>query len=204
MLHQAAPDQVIIPDLDTVRANAQNIRTAFKNRAFTTGSATVPTSPTNSMSLIVAAALLNVKAGGIFDAKVAFSITGLTAADTMTVTIQTQTVASGIVLSNATKVGPGMGAAANGAFVSNAVGGITVAGGGGTLTQFSSGAQVLPTGGTTFEFAWDAVIQNSISATTETGFTLGNQILLTVATNSAHQAAGTFAGMAISLVEQPA
>ena len=197
---QAQPDQVIIPDLDTVRASAQNIRTAFKNRAFFSSSVTLPTQTTAGMNLTLATCLLNVKASGIFQAGFDYAFTGGSNAATFDFQVQTQTVASGLTQSAAgTKVGPGMGAATNGAFYANAAGGIVITGGGGTLLQYDTGSQTLLTGILAATGSWTSIIQNSITATTETPFTIGSQILLQILLNTS--AAITFRGFSIWLNE---
>jgi hypothetical protein len=177
---------------------------AGRNRAFSTGSATAPTGVTNAMALIIGAALLNVRGSGIFHGAVTLSLTGITATDTILIQIGSQTVASGMTLSNNTKVGPGTGAATNGAFVSSMAAGIVVAGGGGALVQYSSGTQVAGTAATTLDFAWSNTFQNSISSTAaENPFASTTQILLTVTITATHSATQVYSGFAIDLVEMP-
>jgi len=180
-------EKLIAERTSGIRAGVANIRGSFRNRAFANmnpGNAGLPTAPTDASLIIVGAALLNVLGSGIFQASVDFTLTGVTATDTLVIDVGTQTVASGLTLSAAgTKVGPGNGAAANGVYTSNAAGGIVVTGGGGALIQYGSGTYVFGGGATTSTFGWSGVIMNSVTATTETPFTRGNQILLTLSLN---------------------
>lgn len=198
-------DNVIIPELDYTQMQAQRINSALKNRAFSNATATagvLPTQTTAGMNLILATCLLTVRASGIFQAGFEMAITGGTATATIDASVQSQTVASGLTQSAAAvKVGPGAGVATNGAFSSNAAGGIIITGGGGSLLQYDTGSQVLGTAATTVTIGWSGVIHNSVTLTAETPFAFGNQILLALLLNTS--AAVTFRGFSIWLVEQP-
>ena len=183
----------------------------MRNRAFSTGSATAPTGVTNSTALILGACKLVVRGSGIFRASYSLSLTSVTAADTIAISIGTQTAASGIIsLSNVTKVGPGFTFGTSvlstsiGAFVSNAVGGVLVGSGTGALVQYASGTQVVGTGATTFDFGWSNTIQNSITGTAaEVPFTVGNDIVTTFTITATHSATQVYTGFAMDLEELP-
>ena len=183
----------------------------MRNRAFSTGSATAPTGVTNATALILGACKLVVRGSGIFRASYTLSLTGVTATDTIAISIGTQTAAGGIItLTNVAKVGPGFTfgtsvlPASIGAFVSAAVGGIVVGSGTGALVQYASGTQVAGTAATTFDFCWSNIIHNSISSTTaEVPFTLGNDIVTTFTITATHSATQVYAGFAMDLEELP-
>ena len=179
----------------------------MQNRAYSTGSATAPTGVTNAMSLIIGAALLNVRGSGIFRAGVTLALTGITATDTTTLSVQTLTTAPAtMTLATATKVGFGTGSAStttgNGLYVSSAAAGIVVTGGAGSVTQFTTGSQVAGTAATTVDLAWTGMFGNSIAAPgAEVPFTAGNQILLTVTLLATHSATVVYSGFSLFLEE---
>ena len=183
----------------------------MRNRAFSTGSATAPTGVTNATPLILGACKLVVRGSGIFRASYTLSLTGVTASDTIAISIGTQTATSGTIsLTNVSKVGPGFTFGTSvlstsiGAFVSDAVGGILVGSGIGALVQYASGTQVVGTGTTTFDFGWSNIIQNSITGTAaEVPFTVGNDIVTTFTINATHSATQVYAGFAMDLEELP-
>jgi hypothetical protein len=194
---------VVIPDNDYVRAQAQNTRASFRNRCFVSGNVTNPFYGIAGSTTIVGAALMTVKTSGIFSWKFAWSWTQA-ATGTYRWQIGTQTVASGLTLANTAKVGPGPGAATNGAFISAAAG-IAVTGGGGALVQWDSGVITIGTAGVNAAISASSTLQNSITATAETPFTLGNQILMTITLITTVSAATSNAngGYAFDLIEQP-
>lgn len=191
------PDGTIVPDFDFSRANASNIRAAFKNRGYTSAITTFPTSPTNGSSLIIATLLVTTKSSGIFMAGATVATTGDTAAGTLDYQIGIQFVAATpvITLANAVAVGPH-------ASVSNAAAGIVVTNGGASVLQFDSGSQVLPTGGTTNVFNWSGLTSGSPNNAGEVTEALGVQALFTLSLNTS--AAVTFRGLSFWAVEQPA
>jgi hypothetical protein len=208
---QAQPDSVIIPDLEIVRTNAQNLRSAGRNRAFSSAITTFPTPPSGgglNTPLIIAAAVLNVRAGGIFMGGVSVTTTGDTAAATYDYLIGAYTISLGtITLVNATKVGPGQGVGAaqilqNGTFVSSsATAGITGFGANVAVTQFDSGTQVFPTAGTTQTFSWSDYLAYTANQTVEASPAVGSLVVLTLSLTTS--AAVVFRGLSIWLVEQP-
>jgi hypothetical protein len=187
-------------------ANAQN---AQRNRAY--GHALVPIGVTNVTSLIILAAILSVRQSGVFQASVSMGLTGITAADTLSIAIGTQTAALGVMaLATATQSGPGASSTngspappqpLNGVYVSNAVAGIVVTGGTNALTQFATGTQVAGTAATTFDFGWSGIIDNSLAGNAEVPFTRGNQVILTVTLTATHSATIVYAGSTVSLLE---
>ena len=187
--------------------NIGHVLSALQNRAFSSGSATVPTNPTAGMTLIIAATKLKVRGSGIFRASFTVAATGLVSPHTYEFTVNSQTAVPGITLTNGTQVGPGTltpgtVGTVNGAFVSNMAAGITVAGGGGTLLQADSLLQVVGTASTTCTWDWSNLIQNSIALTVETPFTVGNEILVTLSANFGTATSGALA-VDMDLQEQP-
>lgn len=202
-------DAAALAAAEAARAEAAWIRGAFRNRAFSTGS-TLPANVNTGSFIVFGAALLVARASGIFMAEVSCAFTGGTAAATFDVQVQTQTApntqAGGITITGGTRIGPGNNVigtvAQTGVYVGSAGVGMTFTNGTGALTQFDTGTQILPTGGTTMTTEWSSVIHNSITANAaETPFTIGNQVLLTVAINSS--AAHVWRGFAITLIELP-
>lgn len=191
-------------------ARAAQAGNALQNRAYTTGFATAPTAPTAGSSLFVGACKLTAKKSGIFLASVSYACTGMTATDTIDTTITTQEEGAGLAITNAVPAGPGtVGAGLGtvcGAYVSTAAAGILVTGGPfNSVTQFDTGAQVLPTAGTTYQFNWTGVIYNGVAATTPAGivpFPVGNDVVLLCGVNRS-AATQVFAGFAMSLLELP-
>jgi hypothetical protein len=189
-------------------ANAQN---AQRNRAY--GHALVPTGVTNATPLIILAAILSVRQSGVFQASVDLSLTGITATDTTSIAIGTQTAALGVMaLATATQSGPGASSTngspapplpLNGVYVSNLAAGIVVTGGTNALIQYATGNLVAPTTGSTdsLAFAWSGIIDNSTAGNAEVPFTRGNQVILTVTITATHSASITYAGAGVSLLE---
>lgn len=179
---------------------------ALENQAYANGPGTVPTDPTAASPIPVLAVKLTSRASGIFMASINMSATGLTATDTVETTISSNQGAA-VTFSSATKVGVGTAggtsSTTNGVYVSNAAGGIVFAGGGNVgNTQFDSGVQVQPTGGTTWQFSWSGIVQAGNPAAGRTPFTQGNDVYL-FASVSRSAAAMTFVGIGASLIELP-
>lgn len=188
-------------------ANTGRILSTLQNRAFSFGSATTPTAPTAASPLFVAGAKVTCRGSGIFLANVYIASGGMTAADTFDIQISTQTAAN-IVITQFTQVGPGTAGGTgtpNGAYVSSAAGGILVTGGPlGSKLQADSGTTIVDATSVSFFYQFSAILMNSITATTETGFTVGNDVLLLAAINrSAHTQTFPTGGVGISLEELP-
>lgn len=207
-----SPEAKAYVDQEVYRARAPGAgaQSAQRNRAY--GHALVPTGVTNATPLIIMAAILSVRQGGVFQAAVGLSLTGITATDTLAISIGTQTAALGVMgLTNATQSGPGASSTSgiappqplNGVYVSNAAAGIVVAGGTNPLVQYTSGSQVAGTAATTVDFAWSSIIDNINTApgVIEVPFTRGNQVIVTVTITATHSATITYSGASMSLLE---
>lgn len=188
---------------------AINTQSALRNRAFTSGNVTAPFYGIAGSTTIIGAALLTVRASGIFVVGVSWAW-AQAATGTYRWQIGTQTSAAGSAITAATKVGPGapnsvLVAGNNGAYISNGAT-IAVTTPAGALVQFDSGVQTIGTAATAGTFEYSGVVQNSISLTSETPFTLGNQIILTVTLITTTQAATVSAstgGYAFDIYELP-
>jgi hypothetical protein len=184
----------------------QNVQNSLRNRAFTSGNVTAPFYGAAASTTIIGAALLVARTSGIFVANVSWAWVQATPG-TYRWQIGTQTVASGLSLTAATKVGPGPagGVFANGAYISSGAT-IAVTGGGGAQVVFDTGVQTIGTVATAGTFDYSAIVQDSIAATTETIFPIGNQVLLTVTLITATAAATVSAstgGYAFDFYELP-
>jgi len=203
-------EKLIAERISGIRVGASNLGGSFRNRAFANinpGNAGLPTAPSTGAEIIVGCALVNVLGSGIFQASVNYTITGATPTDTVITYVSTQATAAlnGMTLSAAAvKVGPGYAGAGatNGAYTSNAAAGIVVTGGSTPEVQYGSGTYVFGTGASTATFGWSDVIMSNNVSTSETPFTRGNQVLLSLALNLS---GGTvvFQSFGISLVELP-
>lgn len=165
-----------IADLAAVVAASRQNRGAAINRAFTTNNATAPTSVTAGMALNYAAVLTTAKVSGIYDVSISVAWSGATTGDTGTFAMTTQHAATAITLANNTAVGVGCQ-------VSSAAGGITATGGAGSTQQFSMAVKAL-TGVLQGVFTWRGLVMNSVSATTPTGFTLGDNVVFLFSLNA--------------------
>jgi hypothetical protein len=200
------PDDMFANRMDTefIKANAQNMRAGFRNRAFVSGNTSTPFYGGAASTTIVGAAMLTVKTSGIFHWAFSWSWTQA-ATGTYRWQISTQTQAAAIPLTAAAKVGPGAGAATNGAFISTGAT-IAVTGGPfGSLIQWDSGVITVGTAAVNAAIAASGTFMNSITATVETPFTNGNNIvmLITLITTTAAATTNANGGYAIDLVEQP-
>lgn len=192
---QASRRSVEAPFPNPAAQAAGAVNRAFMNN-IATGGGLLP-SPTAAGDRQIAAVMINVAKSGIFEYGFTVSITGATAADTIDFTVTSYTAvadAMNMVTATSQKVGPGTpyqqgtgSHKANGAFVAVNAGGIQATGTAGALVQATSGTQVLATGGTTTTWSPTGTIQNSITATTETPFTIDHQVALILSVNlSAH------------------
>ena len=185
------------------KVEAGFIRGSLKNRAFSSGNLITPVTGGAIVpaTVNVMAALLAVKTSGIFMTEVSLAFAQATPG-TYRLQVSTQTVVSGMTLTNNTKVGPGTGAATNGVFAASAPTGITVNAGGGTLIQYDTGVQTIGTAATGTTVEWSGLIQNSITATAaEAPFTVGSQILVVATLIVVGQNITAFPGAAMMLVE---
>lgn len=165
------------------------VNRAYINNAFTT-------TPTVGVNATVFAATLQVNKSGIFFATVNLNVLGLTAGANVTATVNTTTQSGAFTLSNATAFGP---STTGSAFISNAAAGIT--GFTSTIQQATLGPGNVATGSTTFYSTYAGTIHNAAGITTETPFTFGNYVLLTVNLLVSSGASGIING-GLSLVEQ--
>jgi len=186
-------------------------RASSKNICGSTGG-TAPTGVTNAMNLVLGACNIKALESGLFLASFTLAMTGVTATDTANVTVTTQTSSTAISFGGATKItGSNLfgnlfpypsPAAAYGMWVSGAAGGITFAtGGGGSITQFTTGAQVAGTAATTQEFSWYGLVANSVSNVLGNPFPIGNDVALLVSLNATHSATVTYAGFSMFIQE---
>jgi hypothetical protein len=176
---------------------------ALDNRAYVSGGATVPASPTAGGSHIIIAAIPTVpKASGVYHLAVSIPYTGATAADTVDFRITSQTQAGAIPLTGGTPVGVSANAAMQ---VSTAAAGMAVTGGPfGSVVQYDTLAQVQATGGTTGLLEYSGICTNIAGSTPFTPFTVGfNVVFLLDLTFGAHTMTFNSAGISIELWEMP-
>ena len=193
-------------DLTALYQGQRNIQAGFRNRAFTSGSATVPTPVTAAMDLFFAGALLVAKSSGIFDVKMKVQWSGAMTGDTGVFKVFSQDNAANnpITFAGATAVGvPGVLTSPPVCFVSSAAGGITLSAGGGVgLTPDTTTIPAL-TGILQGEYTWSGTLYNSLAtAPASPGWAAGHFALIMFSLNATHQ--WTLGAVSLSVIELPA
>lgn len=192
---------------ERVAAGVDWSRLGAKQAVF--GNAGVPVPPPNGGGSTIAIAKIPCKLSGTFSAAVALSISGATAGDTITCTVSA-VYGNTLGITAASFFGPYLGsglpgiAGTYGAAVSTAAGGINVTGSGeGAVTLYTTGAQVLGTAQTTFEFSWSSIIQNAANTNVLTPFPTGVDVALQLSLTATHSSAYTYNALSIALQELP-
>ncbi|MHB8563337.1 MAG: hypothetical protein ACYDDA_05195 [Acidiferrobacteraceae bacterium] len=168
-------------------ADLNNMHGALRNRVFGNATAAGGTLPTTFGAAVSTTGYLltalTAKVSGIFAFSVDIAATQL-ATGTYNVQIISYTAAAGTMsITNGAEFGPTNllpGPGPTGAYVNNG-GSLAVAASAGALTQCESGVITQPTAATAWSWgSGNLILHNSVTATAETKFPIGNQVMVLV------------------------